>query len=99
MPTFVHGKNTVVLFNVSDLTSYFNPSKVNNDNAADETTTFGKNTRTFIAGLGDDTLDLAGYFDGSAGAVDQVLQGILGASADNIATVGIVQFAIGSRLY
>jgi len=75
---FLHGKGTAVVFNQSDLSSYFNDATITRTVETAETTAFGASSKTYIVGLQDGTVSLSGMFDGSAGAVDEVLQGVLG---------------------
>ena len=89
MPTFRHGKNTVVLVDQYDLSGYFKESTTSRSVETAETTAFGGSAKTYISGLKDGTMNLSGMFDGSTGAVDQVLAAALGASTDNVVTVQI----------
>lgn len=98
--TFRHGKNTRVLVNASDLSSYFNDVAVNATIEVAETTTYGSagGSKTYVTGLNDATVSVGGLFDGAAGAVDEVISGILGSSTDVNFTIaqdgGLV---VGSR--
>lgn len=74
---FTHGKNTKVFFNEFNFTSYFDNATVNTNSDTAETTTFGKNSKTFIPGLKDATFSFEGFFDGSASAVDEKLYTVL----------------------
>lgn len=78
---FIHGKNTAILVDEFDLSAFFNSADVAATLETAETTTFGNAAKTYIPGLADATLSLAGMFDGSASAVDEVLRGALGGSA------------------
>jgi hypothetical protein len=83
MPTFRHGKSTVfkvdnaagTLTNISDtLTDVSFPQSV--DTA--ETSTFGSSAKSYVVGLTDSTLSVAGNFDAT---VDAHLAGVLGQAA------------------
>ena len=83
MPTFRHGKSTVfkvdnaagTLTNISDtLTDVSFPQSV--DTA--ETSSFGSSAKSYVVGLSDSTLSVAGNFDAT---VDAHLAGILGQAA------------------
>jgi hypothetical protein len=83
MPTFRHGKSTVfkvdnaagTLTNISDtLTDVSFPQSV--DTA--ETSTFGSSAKSYVVGLTDSTLSVAGNFDAT---VDTHLAGVLGQAA------------------
>lgn len=82
--TFRHGKNTKVLVNTFDLSSYFNDVSFSNSVEVAETTTFGVSggSKTYVVGLNDGTVSVNGYFDGAANAVDEVLAGVLGSATD-----------------
>jgi hypothetical protein len=80
----IHGKKTKVFFNSYDLTEYFdnaNPS-INADTA--EVSTFGSTSKKYIAGLKDATLSLEGFFDGSAAAVDEVMEAAFGSEGNEV---------------
>lgn len=80
----VHGKNTKVFFNSHDLTDYFdnaNPA-INADTA--EVSTFGSDSKKYIPGLKDATLSLEGFFDGSAAAVDAVMEDAFGSDGNEV---------------
>lgn len=96
MPTFRHGKSTAVLLNGEDVSTYFNDATTNRSIETVETTAFGQNSKTYIASLRDGTLSLAGMFDGTAGAIDDILAGIAGSNTDNVVTVGVDGGAVGS---
>jgi hypothetical protein len=78
---FVHGKNTTILIDEFNLSAFFNSADVAATAETAETTTFGNAAKTYIAGLQDATLSLAGLFDGGTDAVDEVLSAALGGSA------------------
>lgn len=78
---FIHGKNTAILVDEFDLSAFFNSADVAATLDTAETTTFGKTAKTYIPGLADATLSLAGMFDGAANAIDAVLAAALGGSA------------------
>lgn len=78
MPTFRHGKGTVVLADEFDVTTYLNSVSTSNGVDTPETTTFGSNDRTYIAGHTDGSVTFEGLFDGSANAVDEIFEAALG---------------------
>lgn len=97
--TFRHGKNTVVLYNGANLTRYFNEASISNSVETAETTAFGDDAKTYITGLKDGTISLSGMFDGTAGAVDQILSGVIGASTPDVVTVCPDGGVDGRRVY
>lgn len=93
---FIHGKSAAVLVDEFDLSAFLNTF----DGAATadtaEVTTFGSSAKSYVAGTKDATISLGGFFDGSVGAVDEVLQAALGSSAlISLAPAGIG--TIGNR--
>lgn len=93
---FVHGKDTTILVDEFNLSAFFNSADIAATVETAETTTFGNAAKTYIPGLKDSTLSLAGLFDGAASAVDEVLAAALGGSAlITIAPAGAG--AIGNR--
>jgi len=79
MPTFRHGKNTVVLADEHDISQYLNSVSATNEVEAPETTTFGSAARTFIVGHKDGTVSFEGLFEGGASTgIDYILSSALG---------------------
>lgn len=97
MPTFTHGKNAKVLANGYDLSAYF--SSANASGAADtaEVTTFGNDSKAYIPGVKDGTFSVEGYYDATAGAVDEVLAAAIG--TETVWTTVFAADAIGARGY
>lgn len=95
---FLHGKGTAVVFNQSDLSSYFNDATITRTVETAETTAFGASSKTYIVGLQDGTVSLSGMFDGSAGAVDEVLQGVLGTEDGALVSVFYGGATAGNRV-
>lgn len=78
MPTFRHGKGTVVLADEFDVTTYLNSVSTSNSIEVPETTTFGSSDRSFITGHTDGSISFEGLFDGTADAVDEIFEAALG---------------------
>jgi len=68
----VHGSNAAVLGNGYDLSSFLNSASWTGSRDKSETTTFGKTSKTYIPGLKDLSVSLAGIFDGVVGADDDI---------------------------
>lgn len=96
---FVHGKNTAVLYNGANLSSYFNEATASQDVEVAETTAFGNDAKTYITGLEDGTLSAAGMFDGVAGGVDATLSAAIGSEAADVITVGPEGATAGKATY
>ena len=75
---FGHGKNMEVHVNGYDLTAYFESCESSHDADVAETSVFGGNNKAFVAGQKQATITLAGFYDGTAAAVDAVLQAAVG---------------------
>ena len=72
---FKHGKDTTVYVNSSNYSSYFNNIDATRTADIAETTTFGNDNKTYIAGEKDGTVSLTGLWDATS---DGVLQPLLG---------------------
>lgn len=97
MPTFRHGKNTIIVFDSFDLSTYFNTVSTTATAEAVETTTFGSANKTYAIGQKDGTVSFEGLFDGSTDAVDQVLSTAVAATSKKIITVGSEGAGIGRK--
>lgn len=86
MPTFRHGKRTEVLFNGTDMSPFLNEATTTQEIETAETTTFANDDKTYIVGLADGTISTSGLFDSSAGASNEVLNGMI-QQDDNTFTV------------
>lgn len=97
MPTFTHGKNAKVMANGYDLSAYFNSVSAGGVSDTAEVSTFGNNSKAYIPGLKDGTFSVEGYYDATAGAVDDVLATAIG--TETIWTTVFAADAIGARGY
>lgn len=97
MPTFRHGKNTIVMFDKYDLSTYFNMATTSAMAEPVDTTTFGSANKTYAVGMKDATVAFEGLWDGSTDAVDEVLTEAVNGTADKVITVGSEGAAIGRR--
>lgn len=81
---FVHGKGAAIRIKdsggtVRDLSTYVDEVSLPFRVDTAETTTYGKNSKTYIVGLRDSTLSMRGKFDSTAtSGPDVVLSGLLG---------------------
>jgi len=89
MVSFVHGKNTKVLFTnptanaCYDLSPFFNDVSITNDVEATEVTTFNQaGVKSYIPGLRDGNFTLSGFYDGTSSGVDAILTTAIGNTAD-----------------
>jgi len=97
MPTFTHGKNATVLANGYNLSPYFNSVTASGSSDTAEVSTFGNNSKAYIPGLKDATFSVEGYYDATAGAVDQSVSAMLG--TETVWTTVMSADAIGARGY
>lgn len=106
MPTFRHGKGTVVLSNEYDLSGYLNSVTASNSVEVPETTTFGASDRSFITGHTDGSVSFEGLFDGTtdgvtvgatADGVDKILSTALGSDTARVMSVAGDGAAVGRR--
>lgn len=79
---FLSGKSAVFKLDnaagsLVDLTTYINNVDFPRDADLLETTTLGATSRTYIAGFLNATVELQGYWDGAATAIDEHLAAIL----------------------
>ena len=74
-----HGSNTDVVGNGYILSQFLNTASLSGKRDIAETTTFKKTSKTFIPGLKDSTMALAGVWDGAVGAIDEIFYAALNA--------------------
>lgn len=82
MPSFRHGRNTVVLFGSLNASEYLNEASVSRSIETGETTAFGNDNKTYIVGLQDGTVSLSGMFDNSTGGLDSHVNAAIGQAND-----------------
>jgi len=99
MPTFRHGKNTVVLFDKYDLTTYFNSATLSAMAETVDTTTFGSTSKTYAVGQKDGTVSFEGLWSGvlDTSGSDKVLHDAIASTTKKVITVGQEGVAIGRR--
>lgn len=66
MTNFVHGKNTFVSLNGSDLSTYATTSQLERNADKHDVTTYGKNDHVFQGGLGNGAFTMSGIYDSTA---------------------------------
>jgi hypothetical protein len=97
MPTFRHGKNTVVNFGQYDLSTYLTDVTSNQSVETVDTTTFGSQNKTYKLGLQDGTIGLEGLWAGDATGIDEVFAAAVGSTTPKVITIGPEGSAIGRR--
>jgi hypothetical protein len=78
---FTHGKDTKIYTNGYTLTEYLDSVDASGSVEVADTTTFNNIQRKFVAGLGDATISMQGFFDGDSTAVSTVFQSALASTA------------------
>lgn len=66
MTNFVHGRNTFVSLNGSDLSIYTTTSQLERNADKHDVTTYGKNDHVFAGGLGNGAFTMSGIYDSTA---------------------------------
>ena len=94
MATFLHGKNTRVIFsnpvaNASyDISQFFNSADVSTTVEPTETTAFlNGGAKTYIAGIKDGQISLSGMYEGSSTGIDAIINTAIANSADEAVIV------------
>jgi hypothetical protein len=77
---FVHGSKISVLLNGTDVSAFLNSVDQSIGVENSETTTFGGVAKQFVNGHLDGTVSASGFWDGAAGAIDDIMAGALGSS-------------------
>jgi hypothetical protein len=84
---FEHGKSGFFQLDnnagtLTDLTGFINNVDFPRDVDTPESTVFGVDDRTYIAGLRGATISISGFWDGASSQVDEVIEGVIaGANA------------------
>ena len=99
---FIHGKSTKVFFNSTDFSSYLTNVDMTKSADVAETTTFGNDNKTYIAGEKDGSISLSGMFDATG---DALVQPFVGSTSNTNVIVAIdtlsatKQVSFGSGLF
>jgi hypothetical protein len=95
VPSFLHSKDTKVIVGAYDLSGYFREATVNAETEALETTTFGVGAKTYVAGLTDGSIELAGLYSGGEAEVHDRFKTRVG-TEDNLVTYAPEGLALGN---
>ena len=99
MPTFRHGKNSVILLDKLDASQYFKESTTSRSIDTADVTAFGATAKSYVTTMRDGTLSLKGMVDYSTGAVDDLFNGFIGATTDPVITVAIEGSTTGTLVH
>ena len=72
--TFRHGKDTVVLFNGTDISQYTNNTEDTDETENHDVTCYGAVRKAYVAGLGDGTFVISGTHNDAAGNPREVIK-------------------------
>ena len=97
MPTFRHGKNTTVLSDDFDLTTYLTSATAAYAVETPETTTFGSSDRSYIVGHNEGSISFEGLFDGTTSSADSIFAAALGNNTDKVVTISNDSTSVGGR--
>lgn len=75
---FVHGKNTFISLNGSDLSAFTNASELNRSADIHDVTTYGKNSHVKLGGLGDGKASMSGIYDNGATGPRDIIEPLVG---------------------
>lgn len=78
MTQFTHGRQTSVLINGFDLSTFFKQASVARTVDVAETTHFHDSVKGFVTGMTDGKVSLTGMFSADVGGVDQVMSAVFG---------------------
>lgn len=96
MATFTHGKAARLYCGSLNFSPYFHSVAPSASVDVSETSTFGVDDKTYVAGLGDATFSGEGYFDNDTPGAGSVLQASLGSATKQTFSVYPVGDAIGN---
>lgn len=76
----IHGKVTEVTLDSNNLTAFCNNVSFNRSADSHESTTFGNNSKTYVAGLKDATVTIEGIYDSSSSGPAAIIRPLIGGS-------------------
>lgn len=85
--SLVHGKGAAIFADKDDISHFLNSVGSSMNLGLEDATTFGKNYKGYIPGLGEGALDLQGLYDGATDGIDEIVEAHLGLSTDFPVTV------------
>ena len=75
---FVHGKNTFVSLNGSDLSAFCDSSTFGRKSDKHDLTTYGKDDHVYGGGLGDGSASIGGFYDNTAAGPRDIIEPLIG---------------------
>lgn len=78
--SFTHGSVSTILLNATNCSAFLNSCDQTITVDTAETTTFSNASKQYLSGHVDGTVSLGGFWDATAGAIDDIMFGLLGSS-------------------
>lgn len=75
---FVHGKDTFISVNASDISAFCNTSTFTRTADSHDVTTYGSNNHVYVGGLGDGTSSIGGIYDNGATGPRDIIEPLIG---------------------
>lgn len=75
---FVHGKNTFISLNASDLSAFTNESEFGRKADKHDVTCYGKNDHVYEGGLGDGSMSMSGIYDSTTTGPRDIIEPLIG---------------------
>lgn len=75
---FVHGKDTFISLNASDISAFCNTSTFTRTADSHDVTTYGNSDHVYVGGLGDGTASIGGTYDNGATGPRDVIEPLIG---------------------
>lgn len=85
--SFRHGKNTAVLVQQYNISSYLNEVSSSQSIETAETSTFGTAAKTYVTGQNDATISFSGLYDGAANAIAEIFEAIISNDSTPVITI------------
>lgn len=76
--SFVHGKDTYISLNASDLSAYVTTSELERTADKHDVTTYGKDDHVYQGGLGDGTASMEGIYDNTTSGPRDIIEPLIG---------------------
>ena len=73
----VHGRNTYISVDTTDISAYCDNSELSQDTDTDETSAYGDDNKTYIAGLIDSTFSCEGKYDNGASGPKAIIEAVI----------------------
>lgn len=76
--SFVHGKDTYISLNASDLSAFTTTSELERTADKHDVTTYGKDDHVYQGGLGDGTASMEGIYDNTTSGPRDIIEPLIG---------------------